>query len=200
MHGEIEQTVSFGVCRPQKNDLRFVQINLLLACSIIDTKGEIGLAKSWFSIFGTDIGTRVLAEFTSIAFYGIKSMITVTGMVPVLLAFLLGHTLGSMQTDMTSSWTNFKLMLALNAKEAIWTDAMFPQVSVGSVEFSKIFSEFCNQLSILVSPAAPSLVLAIQFAGLNGRTVCKLADGTFETFETIATFVSAKQKVRTNKM
>jgi hypothetical protein len=65
---------------------------------------------------GTDIGTRVLAEFTSITFYGIKSMITVTALFPVLIVFHLGNTLGSMQTDMISSWTNFKLMLALNAK------------------------------------------------------------------------------------
>jgi hypothetical protein len=119
------------VCRPQKYYLRFIVRNLLLARSIVDTKGEIGLASPWLSILGTDIGTRVLAEFTSITFYGIKSMITVTGLGPVLHVFLLGHTLGSMQTDMISSRTNFKLMLAPNAKEAIGTDAMFPQAIVG---------------------------------------------------------------------
>jgi hypothetical protein len=202
MHGEIEEDVSFGVCGPQTNYLRFLIRNLLLACSIVDTKGEIGFAKSWFSISGTDITTRVLAEFTSITFYGIKSMITVTGLClfPVLLAFPVGHTLGSMQTDMISSWTNFKLMLALNAKEAIWTDTMLPKAIVRLVKSLKIFSEFGNQRSILLSTAAPSVVLANQVAGFFfGRSVWELANGTVETCGTIATFVPANQTKSAHK-
>jgi hypothetical protein len=142
-----------------------------------------------------------LAKFARIFFHRIESVIAIALMTRIpLFGFIFCHTLGTMQTNMISSRANFQLVLTLNSKKSIGADTMFPQAQVcGIAEGLEILSELFNQLIVLLSFTALSIIFACQAACCFLFKIFEFTNWAMETVGTLATFVSEKnEKAKTD--
>lgn len=159
-----------------------------VALSIINAERKIRLSDSWLAILCTEISTCVLAKSSSVLFVRSVGFVAITGVFSFFFSLLIPNTLGAMQANMLSTGADFELVLTLDTKIAFGAHAVLPK-TMRFIELFELVPKLLKQLIVLLSTAALSTILALQFALVNILAVAELANRTVETIGAVAASV-----------
>lgn len=130
----------------------------------IDAESILCVAQSWLSIFRTHVGTFELAVLSGELMKRVETVFTIALVFEsVWVRLVNGYTFGPMETNVLSPRTDIQLMLALDAKVTIGTNAML-KVNIGLVVILHIGTKLREERSVFLPNSACTAIFALQVA------------------------------------